>query len=267
MAIATDTRDVIFKPIVNCCNELCNSPNISLIFSFITPVFESLPNKLLIAVDICSIKPVNFLAAAKIPPPAKPANMSVIVTLSAIQVNTLSTVPQILLNTLETPSPNLLITPLMPPKESTVPLAISEIHFDTELRLLVNPLKLRSLLSDVKKSPRAAVASKRASPILFIPSEPASSNNGFIMASIAFLPMSSIENIPLNVLLNSSACFPVNSLNLLVSSSTRSVILYNCSPVIGGNISVNASLSGFTTLISPSKEFQRALIRFSLPDA
>ena len=65
------------------------------------------------------------------------------------------------------------------------------------------------------------------------------------------------ENKPLNADLTFAACSSL-SLNFAVISRIRSVNLYNCSAVTGGNISLNASFIGLTTLINPLNAFQRA---------
>ena len=51
------------------------------------------------------------------------------------------------------------------------------------------------------------------------------------------------------------SAFSLLNFNFSVNSFTRSVILSNCSDVVGGNTSLKASLIGVTTLINPSKTF------------
>ena len=64
------------------------------------------------------------------------------------------------------------------------------------------------------------------------------------------------EKRPLNVDFSLADCLLFN-LNFEVRSRIRSVISINCLAVIGGNISLKASLIGFIILIKPSKEFLR----------
>ena len=54
--------------------------------------------------------------------------------------------------------------------------------------------------------------------------------------------------------------------NLEVNSFKPSVNAYNRSAVIGGNISLNASFIGSSTLRRPSSEFHKESIKFCLPD-
>ena len=78
-------------------------------------------------------------------------------------------------------------------------------------------------------------------------------------------PISRTENNPLKIDFTFSACSSL-SFKLAVKSRIRSVNLYNCSPVTGGNISRKASLMGAITLIKPLNEFHKACIIFSLPE-
>ena len=75
------------------------------------------------------------------------------------------------------------------------------------------------------------------------------------MLFIIVTPTLITENIPLNVAFNLGAFFSVNSLKPAVKFRIRSVMLSNCSEVVGGNISLNASLIGVMMFIRPSKAF------------
>ena len=82
---------------------------------------------------------------------------------------------------------------------------------------------------------------------------------------IAVAKMSRTANIPLNVDLIWGPYFSVHSLNVAVRSLTLSVTLINCSEVTGGNISLNASLTGLTMFIKASKAFLTASIAAARP--
>ena len=112
-------------------------------------------------------------------------------------------------------------------------------------------------LSLMKNVPKAAVMLSIASPIEDTPLPVRNLTRGSNTAVIACLPISRIENKPLNVVLSFSLC-SLLSPRFSVNSLSRTVILYSCSPVIAGNISRNASLMGLTILIKALQEFQRA---------
>ena len=87
------------------------------------------------------------------------------------------------------------------------------------------------------------------------------------MLFIIVTPTLITENIPLNVAFSLGAFFSVNSLKPAVRSRIRSVILSNCSEVVGGNISRKASLMGVMMFIKPSKAFLNESTSIARPPA
>ena len=102
------------------------------------------------------------------------------------------------------------------------------------------------------QSPILAVTSKILLANVPVPSP--RENTDLTTASIALPTIENIENNPSKVRFKFSE-FLSDNLSLDVKLSSLAVKSYNCSPVIGGNIFVNASLIGVTTLCKPSKVF------------
>ena len=188
---------------------------------------------------ILSSKPVNFLAATKIPPPASPAKISPAETFSEIHENAALKPFQMILITLRIPLPALDNTSPKPFKLPAAFFNMLEILVAISEMDLEIPSVLKPELRDVKKSPIDAVieSNKSARPVTPPPEKrPAIA---FATTLTTFLNISKIENTPLKVRLSFSA---VASLifNFSVKLLMPAVILYNCLDVAGGNISLNA---------------------------
>ena len=117
-------------------------------------------------------------------------------------------------------------------------------------------------LRPLTQSPQEPVTSKMPSPnpVRF-------TTKSLTPPAIAFITVSPISRAaknPLNVDFTFADCDSL-SFKWLVNSLSDFVMLYKFLAVIGGNISLNASLTGFTTLANPSKAFRKASISSSLP--
>ena len=274
IATAIATTDVILIPLVKDCKVSFTEPNISLKVSAM-PLLDSLSPFL--PPNINPMRPpssnvslifetslANFIAILNMPPPAKPAKISVAVMFSDIHPNTvfidsqispttLGIVLPIFVNMFPNPftfSAALFITSEMIP---AIFEKLSEI-------LVVSKFPLRA----VRESPTDAAASKNKLTKFFNPSDPINWPIGLITADIVFLNMSKMENKPLNVRLNFLAVsslifnFSVKSFNLLVISAS-------CSAVTDGNISLNDSLIGVIIFPTDSHTFQNDWIRLFRP--
>ena len=96
---------------------------------------------------------------------------------------------------------------------------------------------------------------------------PVPPTNGLITphsADKASLPISKIANKPLKVDLRFSDCVSLN-VRRAVNSLRPSVKPTNCSTVVGGNISLKASLTGVTILEIPLNRFLNDSIKSSRP--
>ena len=281
IATAIATTDVILIPLVKDCKVSFTEPNISLKVSAM-PLPDSLSPFL--PPNINPIRPpssnvslifetslANFIAILNMPPPAKPAKISVAVMFSDIHPNTVFMVSQILPATLEIVLPILEIaSPIFVnifPNPFTFSVALfmalettPTIFEKLSEILVVSKFSLRV----VRESPTDAAASKNKLTKFFNPSDPINWPIGLITADIVFLNMSKMENKPLNVRLNFLAVsslifnFSVKSFNLLVISAS-------CSAVTDGNISLNDSLIGVIIFPTDSHTFQNDWIRLFRP--
>ena len=125
--------------------------------------FDLSPNIVSMVSFILFNKSPNFLAEAKIPPPARPANISPIETLSVIHVKTFSKAPNTLFNAFDAQSPisdKISPKPFKPSTACDKNVEIPEEIFDkaNEKPLVSNPLFI-----ETKKSPITAITSKRES--------------------------------------------------------------------------------------------------------
>ena len=209
IAPAMPTNDITFNPVVKADSEPCtpsrtleNLATIDLASSFPKSIpFNPPPNKSL----ACLNNPAKFLRSTNMPPPASPANISdesmfslnhpmTLLATSIIPLNT----SEILVPILDSPSPKLPTPPV-----------IAEIASDTTPRtpliaslIAEKPLPASNpLFRLVNKSPIDPVIARKVS--RSDPTDPPKrkSPNGSSTAVTAFLPMSKIENKPLNVLL------------------------------------------------------------------
>ena len=265
IATAIATTDVTLIPLVKDCKVSFTEPNISLKVSA-TPLLDSLSPFL--PPNINPIRPpsfnvslifetslANFIATLNIPPPAKPAKISVAVMFSDIHPNTVFMVSQILPATLGIASPifvNIFPNPFTFSVALFIALETTSTIFEKLSEILVvSKFSLRV----VRESPTDAAASKNKLTKFFNPSDPINWPIGLITADIVFLNMSKMENKPLNVRLNFLAVsslifnFSVKSFNLLVISAS-------CSAVTDGNISLNDSLIGVIIFPTDSHTFQ-----------
>ena len=278
IATAIATTDVILIPLVKDCRVSFTEPNISLKVSAM-PLLDSLSPFL--PPNINPIRPpssnvslifetslANFIAILNMPPPAKPAKISVAVMFSDIHPNTVFIASQISPATLEVVLPILLaILEIIFPNPCTfsVALFMTSETIPTIFEKLSEIFVVSKFSSRVvKKSPTDAAASKNKLTKFFNPSDPINWPIGLITADIVFLNMSKIENKPLNVRLNFLAVsslifnFSVKSFNLLVISAS-------CSAVTDGNISLNDSLIGVIIFPTDSHTFQNDWIRLFRP--
>ena len=232
-------------------------------------IFFLLPNKLLKASDTFPIRLANLVNNTNIPPPAKPANTSPIDTFSVIQPNAFPIASPILLKAFPTQlamEERFFFNPSIPPVAFSNAFDMPSTPLDKPSSNDWKPVPFSTpSFQEVKKSPMEAAKSKSISPKLPTPSEPSNRVIGERTNFIPFPIRSNAENTPLEARLILSKVSSVgfkpseNSFILVVKS-------YSCSPVAGGNTSLNASLIGFITLINASKEFFNASIIFSLPD-
>ena len=278
IATAIATTDVTLIPLVKDCKVSFTEPNISLKVSAM-PLLDSLSPFL--PPNINPIRPpssnvslifetslANFIAILNMPPPAKPAKISVAVMFSDIHPNTVFIDSQISPTTLGIVLPILLaILEIIFPNPFTFSVAlfmasetIPTIFEKLSEILVVSKFSLRA----VRESPTDAAASKNKLTKFFNPSDPINWPIGLITADIVFLNMSKMENKPLNVCLNFLAVsslifnFSVKSFNLLVISAS-------CSAVTDGNISLNDSLIGVIIFPTDSHTFQNDWIRLFRP--
>ena len=265
IATAIATTDVTLIPLVKDCKVSFTEPNISLKVSA-TPLLDSLSPFL--PPNINPIRPpssnvslmfetslANFIAILNMPPPAKPAKISVAVMFSDIHPNTVFMVSQILPATLGIVLP-IFVNMFPNPFTFSVALFMTSEMIPAIFEKLSEILVVSKFPSRVvKKSPTDAAASKNKLTKFFNPSDPINWPIGLITADIVFLNMSKMENKPLNVRLNflvvSSLIFnfSVKSFNLLVISAS-------CSAVTDGNISLNDSLIGVIIFPTDSHTFQ-----------
>ena len=203
---------------------------------------------------ILSARSPNFLNATNIPPPAKPAKMSLALMFSFIQLNTFPRTfpifPAIVLIQVQTLTKAFPIPSKLPITEET-PLPIPSKALDIISLTLEKPSPaLVPSFNLVKKSPMDAAISRILSAIEPAESPVTKDNSGLRIAVNAFLPISNIENSPLNTdftfLARSS-----ERIRFLVKSLNLSVIVSKFLAVTGGNISRNASLIGLITLKIP----------------
>ena len=225
------------------------------------PLPENIPFKYF---ETCFRIPDNLLATESIPPPASPANISPAETLSVIHMKTLTRLSQISPATSETTFPREDSMSPKPSKPFTALFITFEIPSTILERIPDKPSILNPSLIEVKKSPKDAVMVRIKSTRLAIPSEPSSLVIAPPIVRRTFFPKSTMENSPLNVRLSLSA---VSSLIfiLAVKFLSPSVKANNCLAVIGGNISLKASLIGLTILEIPSKTFLRDSIKSLRP--
>ena len=256
-----------FIPATNACKvsptEFITSANVSFNpFMSDFPPFP--PNKLSIMSFILFITPENFLAATNIPPPARPADISPAETFSENHEKALLIPPKIVLSTLLTPFPILDNTSPKPSKPPEAFFIILEIPSNNPVTDLDIPSVLKPELREVKKSPIAAVILSIRSKTPVTPPPENIPPIALLTITRTFLNISKIEKTPLKVLLILSA---VSSLtfNFSVKLLIAEVILYNCSDVAGGNISLNASCIGFITSANALKEFLKASITSTRP--
>ena len=155
---------------------------------------------------ILSNKPVNFLAAMNIPPPASPANISPMETFSVIHVNVFFMGSQIFFATFTIQLPT--VTRIFPkpfkpsmelPNNLETPETILE---NTSVRPPVSNFSL----SDVKKSPMDATVSRtKFTNFLALISSSELPDIACTTEDTIFLNISNIENNPLNVRFSSGA--------------------------------------------------------------
>ena len=177
-------------------------------------VFEKNP---LIASEIVSSVSLNFLAAMRMPPPAKPAKISLNEMLSLTHPAILPMTSAIRLRTSSDPrptdpatSPSLSPNVLKPfPAASIHPAMVWPTVASPLATVLNTPILRMDVSSPTKKSPSRALHSRSVlrMPLNSLP--PNTRLRADIKASSACFPTSNTANIPLNARLNWSNCSAV----------------------------------------------------------